>query len=196
MLPGTVTDALRPSVGSNTDMKDWGVYLPHGNPVARMRVPDIPAARAHCLVGDEEFRLQDAAAPYGGEIGPILCFAIERAMRRGEIAAMQWPMWIARQAYCGSPIQVTRGEWGQPHGHRGALVWLTGLPGSGKSTLAYTLERRLYEDGRWWCWTVIVSAPGSVRISDSATPIVASSCGEWPKWPRCCSRPARSCWEH
>lgn len=74
----------------NTAMKDWGIYLPHGNPVARMRVPAMPPARARRLVGDEEFRLRAAAARYGGEIGPILCFAIETAMRRGEIAAMQW----------------------------------------------------------------------------------------------------------
>lgn len=51
---------------------------------------------------------------------------------------------------CDSPgrSQITRADWEHRHGHRGALVWLTGLPGSGKSTLAYTLERRLYEDGR------------------------------------------------
>lgn len=31
--------------------------------------------------------------------------------------------------------------------HRGAVVWLTGLPASGKSTLAMELERRLFADG-------------------------------------------------
>src|SRR5271163_1991283 len=31
--------------------------------------------------------------------------------------------------------------------HRGAVVWLTGLPGSGKSTLARALERRLFSNG-------------------------------------------------
>src|SRR5438067_237095 len=30
------------------------------------------------------------------------------------------------------------------HGHRGAVVWLTGLSGSGKSTIAQALERQLY----------------------------------------------------
>jgi bifunctional enzyme CysN/CysC len=33
------------------------------------------------------------------------------------------------------------------NGHRGAVVWLTGLPASGKSTLAMQLERRLFERG-------------------------------------------------
>ncbi|HEY8623644.1 MAG TPA: adenylyl-sulfate kinase, partial [Casimicrobiaceae bacterium] len=31
--------------------------------------------------------------------------------------------------------------------HRGAVIWLTGLPGSGKSTLARALERRLFSNG-------------------------------------------------
>jgi adenylyl-sulfate kinase len=33
-------------------------------------------------------------------------------------------------------------------GHRGAVVWLTGLSGSGKSTIAYRLERTLIDAGR------------------------------------------------
>jgi bifunctional enzyme CysN/CysC len=33
------------------------------------------------------------------------------------------------------------------HHHRGAVLWLTGLPGSGKSTLARALEHRLFSNG-------------------------------------------------
>ena len=33
------------------------------------------------------------------------------------------------------------------NGHRGAVVWLTGLPAAGKSTLAMLVERRLFERG-------------------------------------------------
>jgi bifunctional enzyme CysN/CysC len=33
------------------------------------------------------------------------------------------------------------------NGHRGAVVWLTGLPASGKSTIAMSVERRLFENG-------------------------------------------------
>lgn len=43
--------------------------------------------------------------------------------------------------------RVLRGERHLRHGHRGAVVWLTGLPGSGKTTLARALERRLFERG-------------------------------------------------
>ena len=34
------------------------------------------------------------------------------------------------------------------NGHRGAVVWFTGLPGSGKSTIAMEVERRLFDRGR------------------------------------------------
>ena len=42
---------------------------------------------------------------------------------------------------------VNRHEREQRNGHRGAVVWLTGLSGAGKSTLASTLERRLFDLG-------------------------------------------------
>ncbi len=35
----------------------------------------------------------------------------------------------------------------QRNGHRGAVIWLTGLPAAGKSTIAMQLERRLFERG-------------------------------------------------
>ncbi len=41
--------------------------------------------------------------------------------------------------------QVARGERHVRHGHRGAVVWLTGVPGSGKTTFAKALERQLFE---------------------------------------------------
>jgi adenylyl-sulfate kinase len=42
---------------------------------------------------------------------------------------------------------VTREERERRYRHRGAVLWLTGLPGSGKSTLAAALERALFEGG-------------------------------------------------
>ena len=33
------------------------------------------------------------------------------------------------------------------NGHKGGVIWFTGLSGSGKTTLAMTLERRLFEKG-------------------------------------------------
>jgi len=43
--------------------------------------------------------------------------------------------------------QVTADDRARRNGHRGAVVWLTGLSGSGKSTLAHAVERQLFEQG-------------------------------------------------
>ncbi len=42
---------------------------------------------------------------------------------------------------------VQRAERETANGHRGGVVWLTGLSGSGKSTIAAAVERRLFEQG-------------------------------------------------
>ena len=42
---------------------------------------------------------------------------------------------------------VTRARREALNGHRGAIVWFTGLSGAGKSTLAHAVEERLYDMG-------------------------------------------------
>ena len=42
---------------------------------------------------------------------------------------------------------VQRDEREAANGHRGAVVWMTGLSGSGKSTIAIAAERKLFERG-------------------------------------------------
>ncbi len=42
---------------------------------------------------------------------------------------------------------ITQADREKRNGHRGGVVWLTGLSGSGKSTLALELEKRLNELG-------------------------------------------------
>lgn len=42
---------------------------------------------------------------------------------------------------------VTRAEREQQHGHRGVVLWFTGLSGSGKSTVAGALEQSLHRLG-------------------------------------------------
>jgi adenylylsulfate kinase len=42
---------------------------------------------------------------------------------------------------------VTRARREQLNGHRGAVIWFTGLSGSGKSTLAHEVEERLHRLG-------------------------------------------------
>ena len=53
-------------------------------------MPRVANARDRRLVDDELPRLLAAAQVYGGEIGPLITWAIETAIRRGEIAAMRW----------------------------------------------------------------------------------------------------------
>ena len=60
------------------------------NPTEFVRKPKLPQGRDRRLVDDEYPRLLAAAAVYGGEIGPLITWAIETAMRRGEIAGMRW----------------------------------------------------------------------------------------------------------
>ncbi len=45
------------------------------------------------------------------------------------------------------PHLVTAAQRQDRYGHRGGVLWFTGLPASGKSTLAYALEQRLFEAG-------------------------------------------------
>jgi adenylyl-sulfate kinase len=42
---------------------------------------------------------------------------------------------------------VTRDQRWLRNGHKGCIVWLTGLPGSGKSTLSRVVERELFSRG-------------------------------------------------
>jgi adenylylsulfate kinase len=42
---------------------------------------------------------------------------------------------------------ITRAERETLHGHKGAVVWFTGLSASGKSTIAHYLEKMLYRRG-------------------------------------------------
>ena len=70
----------------------WGMES-LGNPVKRIRGqrPKLPGGRTRRLVDDEHQRLVEAASKdQGGMVGPLIIWAIETAMRRGEIAAMRW----------------------------------------------------------------------------------------------------------
>ena len=66
--------------------KEWGVYLPRGNPIDMITVPVQPTkGRDRRFEGDEEQRILKQAEIYGGEIKAIIQFATETGMRRGEI---------------------------------------------------------------------------------------------------------------
>ena len=82
----------------NTARTAWGMES-LSNPVdlVKGQRPKLPRGRNRRLVGDEETRLQTAAAAYGGEIGFIITWAVETAMRREKITGMRWEH-VNRQA--------------------------------------------------------------------------------------------------
>ena len=65
---------------------EWGIALPGGIPTAMVKKPSLPAARDRRLVDDEEQRLLAACAESRNLwLPPAVIFAIETAMRAGEI---------------------------------------------------------------------------------------------------------------
>ncbi|MHB8563544.1 MAG: tyrosine-type recombinase/integrase [Acidiferrobacteraceae bacterium] len=106
----------------------WGMES-LGNPVQRIRGqrPKLPCGRTRRLVDDEEARLLEAAKTYGGEIGRVIPWAIETAMRRGEIAAMRWEHWDRKARVLLIPETKTGTPRRVPLSTR-ALQVLEGLP--------------------------------------------------------------------
>ncbi len=68
---------------------DWGMEA-LDNPVGLVRKPKLPQGRDRRLVGDEEVRLVATCRAINPEIAAIVTFAIETAMRQGEILGMTW----------------------------------------------------------------------------------------------------------
>lgn len=58
-------------------------------------------------------------------------------MKKSKAAATRNVVWH-------SP-KVSREQREKKNGHRGAVVWLTGLPASGKSTIAHAVEHKLHQ---------------------------------------------------
>jgi len=73
-----------------TAIIDWGIHIANGNPVTQIRLPKPGKARDRRLDHKEEELLLQAAKEYGGYIHNIIAFAIETAMRRGEIVRIEW----------------------------------------------------------------------------------------------------------
>ncbi len=74
-------------------------------------------------------------------------FIVERVLQRSSRSV------VAVQA------SVARAEREKRNGHRGAVLWLTGLSGSGKSTIANGVLRRLFDEG----WQVQILDGDNVR---------------------------------
>ena len=73
----------------NVARKEWGM-TELINPVPLIRKPRLPRGRDRRLVGDEKERLLAACEKTNPELADIVRFAIETAMRQGEILGMTW----------------------------------------------------------------------------------------------------------
>lgn len=73
----------------NHAIREWGIYLPNGNPIQYVSKPKLPSGRERRLkIGEEERLLK--ALRHSLLMGYLVVFALETAMRRGEIASMEW----------------------------------------------------------------------------------------------------------
>ena len=70
----------------NLAMKEWGIPLAHGNPCVQIKMPAQAKSRDRRLVDDEEEKLlATCAEARNAWLRPVVIFAIETAMRAGEI---------------------------------------------------------------------------------------------------------------
>jgi len=72
-------------------MQDWGIELPHGNPIDTVRKPKVGNnSRNRRLSAVEQTELIEACRCYGGELLSIVLLAIETGMRRSELVGLRW----------------------------------------------------------------------------------------------------------
>lgn len=75
----------------NHARREWGVTIE--NPCMLVKKPATPAGRTRVLSADEEARLLTAVAPVdrrNPQMLPLVQLAIQTAMRRGELLALEW----------------------------------------------------------------------------------------------------------
>lgn len=75
----------------NHARREWGINIP--NPVVLVKKPPSPQGRNRILSSDEKLRLLNALEPTGRKsiwMKPLVEFALETAMRRGEMLGLKW----------------------------------------------------------------------------------------------------------
>lgn len=95
----------------NTATREWGLTLPRGNPVQTLKLPPLPRGRDRRLHNKKQrytwagktlrlteldwillhAREYEASRDNAGPIASLIEIAIETAMRRGELATLEWP---------------------------------------------------------------------------------------------------------
>lgn len=73
----------------DTAIKEWGLYIPQ-NPVKNIRKPRVNNSRSRRLSNEEEIILLTKCREHSLTMESIVIFAIETAMRLGEIINLNW----------------------------------------------------------------------------------------------------------
>jgi bifunctional enzyme CysN/CysC len=121
---------------------DPGQLSAHGaDAIGQNHVGEIEITLSQPLAGDihdDNPRTGRVVLETGGHIGGGgILLTIDEAKRQP----------AARESIVPVQSGIAAAEATQRFGHRGAVIWFTGLPASGKSTLARALERRVFERG-------------------------------------------------
>ncbi len=93
--------------------KEFGIFLPHGNLVRNIRKPKVNKPRERRLSEVELNRLlTECEASKNKLLAPAFLFAIETAMRREELAQLEWHHidWKRRLALLLDPNKIKNGE--------------------------------------------------------------------------------------
>ncbi len=106
---------------------DWNIPLPRGLATALVRKPSLPLGRDRRLQPGEESKLLKSASEYGGQIGLIIQFSLETAMRRGEIEKMRWDHLDFKKHVLAVPETKTKTPRKLPLS-KAAIAILTALP--------------------------------------------------------------------
>ena len=124
----------------NIARKEWSM-VDLINPVELVRKPKLPQGRDRRLIGDEEERLLSACAAMNPELADIVTFAIETAMRQGEILGLEWRHvhWLDHTCYLPDTKNGT--------------ARLVPLSERAEAALQRQQQRGTGKDGRVWKYT-------------------------------------------
>ena len=131
----------------DTAIKEWGLYISQ-NPVKNIRKPRVNNSRSRRLSNEEEIILLAKCREHSLMMESVVIFAIQTAMRLGEIINLKW-----------SDIDITQGY---------AIIYETKngemrkIPLSNTSINALkSLPKRLGSDKIFWKWTSVSSFQSS-----------------------------------
>lgn len=128
--------------------KEFGISLPHGNPISGVRKPSGAGSRERRLIGDEAKRLlAECESSKNTWLLPAVHLAIETAMRQGELLQLAWTDvdFKRRLVLLRDPKKIKNGEPRAVPLSSAALEVLHSLPRSISGKIIATNRTTLYK---------------------------------------------------